>query len=378
MKMVGVILLKNTTDGSYRYVRITAYDGKYYSDMDIDKPYSTYTVDAVQKCVSDRFLSCDESPKLRLGEVNYIFEQSRQYFLKYPYATQLLFKYDGNSVEFKINSMSAGVCEIPDFVNLFLQTGTYFLCGGLQDKIRYTTLNASILCDAVNFAVNKCFGISNRLFYYSCGYIYVDVGIMFNRFYSRIALKRCVRKYKGAYSTLKKLYFNETCSKTDGNMGMFCFDKKYEQFQHCPSLETFADLIETYREVMTFSYDILKKHMRHRILTLFSVNCIFELCFNQTLIAKTEKCGNRFLSYGEQLKEWGYYPKDFNFEYISADEFMLGVVDAQTRERLGKLTKERSKNYRMSEKFPTPKFIDCFGKCFFDNFRRNDGDILAK
>lgn len=365
--MIGVILLKDTSNGSYRYIRITAYHGKYYSDMDIDKPYMSYTIDTVNRSITDKvFDKSKEPPYFRLTLIYKVYDEARKYLLNNPLVTQLLFKCDGSSVEFKPNSYVPGISTVPDYINQYVRTGTYFLCGGTKNQPKRSILFNDVFCNLANYAVDNFLKISNKIYYPTGGSVYIDVGIMFNRISSRLAFKKALSEYGGAYKLLCKLHNKHLCTKTVGQLPLLLNKKKIPDFQYCTSDEPRAKLIELYRKSYTEAYCAVLKYKNFRVFNSNAAKGLINLCFDKTLLEITDKCCTEFCRYGEKLRKWGYYPEEFNFDYITSNELLLSEFGSEEIDRIAKLCSRRGKIYRLQSKLPAPLVISCFGECFFD------------
>ncbi len=364
--MVGVVLYKNTSNGSYRYVRITFFDGKYYNDIDIDKPYISYTIDTTDKRIINTKCSEDKKPPyVRLSVLYKVFDKSILYLNENQDVTQVYFKESDDTVEFKINSYSGGICTLPDYNNLHTRNGTYFLCGD-SNQPKHPVLYNDIFCVAANFAANKFLDITNKLYYYACGTIYIDAGIMFNAIHSKHALKKALSYYPGYYRFIDKIHKNKFCVKSSGHMPFIIPTALHEEFQRSDVRTEHSRMIETYRLTQVIIYEELKKCCTSRIFNVDTVNALINLYFNDTVIKALNECCNVFFDFGDTLKAWCYFPKDFKLEFITAYEYLTYVNFADVREEIQKSCNARRKNFRLESGLPSPIAINCFGKCFFD------------
>lgn len=362
--MVGVVLYKNTSNGSYRYMRITFFDGRYYNDIDIDKPYISYTVDITDKNITD--IKCSEMKKppfVRLSVLYNVFDKAIVYLDKNRHATRAYFKVLENSVEFKTSSHSSGICTLPDYNNLYVGYGAYFLCGD-SNQPKHHILYNDIFCIGANFAANRFLGFTGKLYFYACGTIYIDAGIMFNSFHSKHALKKALSYYPGYYRLIRKIH--KFCTKSVGHIPYKIPNVPPEEFQRSDIRTEYSRTIEAYRLTQVTIYEELKKSCTSRVFNVDTVNSLINLYYNDAIVKALNECCNVFFDFGDTLKAWCYYPKDFKLEYLTAGEFLDYVNLVNRREKILESGNIRRKNFRLESKLPSPIAINRFGKCFFD------------
>ncbi len=171
--MVGIVALKNFETGSYRRMRVSVFKGNMYSDIASGELVSSYIIDPVLE-VAVLELSNDTGDFVSLDKVVCVARSAREFFYSNTYATQLKFKTTGEDIKFKVSGTRCGVSEPASFRELFGDSSLFML---VSDEREHTYLWRSALCDAMNFAVQKIFGISEEVYAQSGGGIYINLAL---------------------------------------------------------------------------------------------------------------------------------------------------------------------------------------------------------
>ena len=182
--MVGVVALKNFETGSYSHMRISVFKGNSYSDIKKGTFISSYIADPDAN-LAVLELSGDANCIVSLDKVISVSCSAREFFYSHTHATQLKFKTVGDDIYFKISSAKCGVTEPASFRSLFKNDSLYML---ISDEKKHSFLWRSALCDAMNFAVQKAFDISEEVYTQSGGGIYINLAL-----FSPHLVKFCIR-----------------------------------------------------------------------------------------------------------------------------------------------------------------------------------------
>lgn len=359
--MVGIILLKNTENGSYRYFRITVCEGEHYSDISTDNPFITYEFDFLKRCINSVFRSENsENLYFPLADLYRIYDGAVTYLFNHTEAVQLLFKYREGHADFKINSTSEGVFQVPDYSNLFRKQGLYLLCGGIDERI--SPFEGSVLCGICNCAVESVFNGANRIFYYCCGDMYADVSLFLRRRLSKRLLRLAMTNEKGLYKSVCEIYKKSGCIKARREIPHTLRMKEIKNFDFADAGDTPSHLIEVYRYAKFSAQKYLQSSFENGFLNSKYVRKLFELPHDSRITELARKCCDEFVSCSEKLSLYGYFENPELIKYTDVNLLLTSFADANARSRLNFTATCSKKNYRLISAVPPPEIVDCFGR----------------
>lgn len=362
--MVGVILIKDTETGSYRNIRITVCRGSHYTDIDLFGSYATYTLDIVTREILHRHASDDSAPRLTLFELYTIADAAHKYLYDNLRATQLWFKWQDAKPVFKTVSAAEGVYSLPDLHNMYTQSAIYVICKnpGENEGPVFTPLTGSVICSALNFAACKVLSAPVKLYYYSGGAIYADVGVFLKTPFLRYHLKKSMDDWLKCSKLLFELYresgkaaFSKVPSISFSGLKPLRQKRENDNYDATGALRTAK--IQTYG---LFNDVLGKSKSMRRVIDAF-----IRMPYDENFLEIIYEAKESFLQLGERLVEYGYLTEEKYIEFYTEDELVLSARSAALRSRLPDTAASRLKNYRLQSKLPPPHLIDCFGKAIY-------------
>ncbi len=172
--MVGTAIIKDFETGSFENIRLTFSDGISFEDIDRAEEVVSCLVNIEKGSIRYDYGSDDLARKLTMQEVLGVAVKVRKMWMENPHLTIARFVLRDGNCEMRTASEKAGVYEMPDLWALFSPEckDMYMLIKTVSDR---DVLYASLLCEAINYAVCVVYGIEEQLLGYAACGIYVNI-----------------------------------------------------------------------------------------------------------------------------------------------------------------------------------------------------------
>lgn len=360
--MIGVILLKNDENGSYRYVRITVYDSIYYENMGNGAALTSYVLDTfsmhAEKTLTDGF----NSPELNILEIYRLWDEAKKYFHGHPTATQFRFKYDNGEFEFSSPISSNGAFGVPNPVQTLYRCGLYVLCEG--DNNGLTPLEASVVCDLLNFAFGTLYGTGCRIYGCACTSIYADVSPFMKNAYLRHCIFGAVKNKSGLGKEIAQLYrkylnISRTCS-----AGII--KKRFSDIAEPRGIS--GNICEEFLNDISHARIATAKRMSDAFGAVFTTQSTKQILHIPLEWAESEdfgRCVDSAKELGKRLVRYGYLENENRADALGFEDILDLTMNLSDSVKINAAAKESGRDYRLQRRLPSPTFIDCFGKVYF-------------
>ncbi len=346
--MVGTVVFKNFETGSYREMKITAFQGKNYSDIGVGDFFSC-RVNLSDRSIIYDFKSKEDITFHSMEEILLVAEKARLYLYKNPYVTIAEFCLNMDECIFRTVSFKCGVYEPPDIKTLFGDSAYYMLLGEFEGK---SPLWMSVFCKGINFAVSRILNTSERFVSFSSKGVYLNLSLFKKRdLIGRVrGLKRILYIAKKCKEPLELKARNTVPVSVYDYRGTTAFDKLVYSLCNfeCSMFNLFAELMSKAR------------FRKERVEILFNCTRIGEA------IKLTDELYPELLEFSESMYVYGYLEAKAHAASLDVKEVLfLGSVSGDAG-KIALTAKASSVNSKLLSKLPCAPYFDSDGTAIWD------------
>lgn len=348
--MVGTIIFKNFETGSYKEMRICAFDGNTYSHIgkgDFIQCYINLEKETIRydtPPVSNSFCPT-------MGQMFSVAKEGRRFLLANSHITVCEYTLNGENISIRPVSSNWGVYEVPEITSLFNEGGFYKLTKEFPEK---PPLWLSCLCEVMNFCVQRVFSLSETVFSRSSYGIYINLSVFSKRQlkalgygknspYTKIisAKNRC----KICLKKPQSLNLNSTRKVYPSSKGKFIYELSLFKIK---GANYFSDFVAK------------SSSLSDRL------NCIMSLALDSFIEKITDDFFDLVLQYSRDLFEFGYLKSQIHTKMITLKEVMLLAFDNTEKGEVSKRVQARSKNFKLLNKLPCAKYFNSDGYAYWE------------
>ena len=341
--MVGVVILKNFETGSYKYMQVTVFDGSSYADIERGEAVFSYSVNPDEDDVRQTFSLENPDISVSKSDILAIASFARTYMFQNPYATILKFKKNGSDTVFKTSSCREGVSSPASFHSLFLDDSLYML---LSDEKENTYTWRSAFCDALNFAMQKIFGISDEIYSQSAGGIYINIALI-GALRSKFIIKDL------PWDVFVRLLFLKGGKKRRLKPVNLCKEAK----PCAKPVGSHAYAVYLYRKLKYAIYQEVSQIMSDIKNSCEAAVQLALIVKNSSLRLIVDEFCEDMSDFANSYYDFGYVSSKTHINMMSVREILSLANDTNLMENISKVLSARSSNIRFFNKLPCAKYI---------------------
>lgn len=366
--MIGTISFKNQTNGSYERMKIYAYNGDFYSDLESNEPCCEYEVDHRGNVLGIK--SDSGAPKPSLAAAMYIAQEACSFLRENIHVSEARFKFVHGDLAFNPISYRNGGYFAPDITNMFARQGVYMLSYPLSggEAPTLTVFEASLLSRTLNLCT--CMILKNNFdMYFAFGNdIYIDTEVFLKSPLWQTAFRAAMRPIKGDYETACRLKrkFCEKRVMTSPRFKTAFFVKASAEEE--PVTGFLYDDLQEIRNLKSQMLSYLSRKLGNRIISPSLVKDIITLACDEEVLAINAKIAFVMRKIGKIHVGCGVLPSESHVDFLTDYELMKMNVTRKCDEKYRLAAKVRMQN--MKHKKPSPAFYNCFGEAVTKNLSR--------
>ncbi len=344
--MVGTAIIKDFETGSFENIRITFSEGMSFEDIDRADEVVSCLVNIEKRSIRYDYGNKELARNLTMNEVLDIAVKAREMWMENPYLTIARFVLGDESCEMRTVSEKAGVYEMPDLWALhdIECKDMYKLIKTVSDK---DILYASLLCEAINYAVRVVYCMEEQLLGYSACGIYVNIPLAEACSGEVIEKDKKLRKY---FSPMVKKHLR-TMKK--------CKKEAQEEFESADSSETVSDIILSYRMYKT---KVLTR-VKELSASLKGWELILSLADDSKILSLTD---SMYLELDYYIGIIGnLFERPSHAKYITIRDLLCYASLPTLRDAIHRRGRAGSVNYKLHSKLPCPDYYDSRGKAYW-------------
>ncbi len=344
--MVGTAIIKDFETGSFENIRLTFSDGISFEDIDRAEDVVSCLVNIEKRSISYDYGNMDLARKLTMKEVMEIAVKAREMWMENPYLTIARFVLRDGSCEMRTVSEKAGVYEMPDLWALYSPEckDMYKLIKTVSDK---DILYASLLCEAINYAVCVVYGIEEQLLGYSACGIYVNIPLAEACSGEAIETDKKLRR---RFSSMVKKH-RQTMKK-----GKHTTEMKFEGGGGSSAV---SDIIVSYRMYKTKVLGRVRELSRSKT----GNELILSLADDGIILSLTDSMYELLEYYIGIIGP--LFERPSHARYITIRDLLCYASVPSLRGGIQRRGRAGSVNYKLHSKLPCPDYYDSRGKAYW-------------